>query len=516
MKKKNLGVTLLQCALYTLLFFVCQVAASFIGQAVITAGVLNRGVPLSESIPLVEQGYNHVFYEMLILSALFFLGVLALIKRGRLVSDLSATPPRAADGFAGLFLGLGAYFVTTLTLPVILTLLPSVMQSQEEYMETFEAINAAAPSLWADMVYACVMAPLVEEILCRGIIQNKLKQHMPPFFAILIAALVFALNHGNSYQIAFSLPLGILLGYVAHQSGSLWPSVLLHAGFNFGNYLVRCGSLFGYEEESESFALFALAGIGFCALSLLLGILFWAMGRDRRSATALFERRATPGPDFYSVTVTHPNPGPHGEPIRNEDMTMAAPEYLIVGLGNPGEKYSANRHNCGFMALDYIALRQGVQIKNLRFRALVAEAVLEGKKVLLMKPQTFMNLSGESVREAAAFYKIPPQKILVIFDDINFEPGVFRIRPSGSAGGHNGIKSVIGQLSSDAFPRIKMGVGAVPPGWDLMNWVLANPSKEDLDKIIASMEDVYSTARLFASDRLDQAMGLYNGKRHGE
>ena len=194
---------------------------------------------------------------------------------------------------------------------------------------------------------------------------------------------------------------------------------------------------------------------------------------------------------------------------------MAAPEYLIVGLGNPGEKYAQNRHNVGFAALDYIALRENVSVQSLRFKALTGECTLAGKKVLLMKPQTFMNSSGEAVREAAAFYKTPPERILVIFDDINFQPGTFRIRPSGSAGGHNGIKSIISCLGSDAFPRVKMGVGNPPPQWELMNWVLGNPSPEDQKKIVAALEDVYSSAKHFAAGTLDQAANLYNGKQHG-
>ena len=193
---------------------------------------------------------------------------------------------------------------------------------------------------------------------------------------------------------------------------------------------------------------------------------------------------------------------------------MASPEYLIVGLGNPGAQYAANRHNCGFMALDYIALREQVPVKNLRFRALTGETVMEGKKVLLLKPQTFMNLSGDAVREAAAFYRIPPEKILVIFDDINFAPGTFRVRGQGSAGGHNGIKSVISSLGSDAFPRIKMGVGAPPEGWDLIRYVLGNPSPEDQKKIVSSLADVYAAARLFVAGDLDRACQLYNGKVH--
>ena len=193
---------------------------------------------------------------------------------------------------------------------------------------------------------------------------------------------------------------------------------------------------------------------------------------------------------------------------------MATPEYLVVGLGNPGDKYTENRHNCGFMALDYIALREKSEIKNLRFRSLMGESIIGGKKVLFLKPQTFMNLSGEAVRECAAFYKIPPEKILVIFDDVSFEPGVFRIREKGSAGGHNGIKPIISCLRSDAFPRIKIGVGNPPEGWEMMNWVLGNPSPEDQKKIIASMEYVYQSAKLFVKGDLQKASQLYNGKKH--
>lgn len=193
---------------------------------------------------------------------------------------------------------------------------------------------------------------------------------------------------------------------------------------------------------------------------------------------------------------------------------MAAPEFIIVGLGNPGVKHEQNRHNCGFMAIDYIALRQNVETKKLRFNALTAETEIEGKKVLLMKPQTFMNSSGGAVREAAAFYKIPPEKILVIFDDISFNPGIFRIRKNGSAGGHNGIKSIINCLSSDQFPRVKIGVGNKPEGWELMNWVLGDLTGKDLDRVIACMEDVYGTAKFFVKGEIDKAGASFNGKMH--
>jgi len=194
---------------------------------------------------------------------------------------------------------------------------------------------------------------------------------------------------------------------------------------------------------------------------------------------------------------------------------LAAPEFILAGLGNPGEKYAVTRHNCGFMALDYIALRENVKFQNLRFQSLTAEIQLGGKKCLLLKPQTFMNLSGEAVREAAAFYKIPPEKILVLYDDINFEPGVFRIRKNGSAGGHNGIKSIISCLGSDAFPRVKMGVGQPPEGWDLMHHVLAPFPEEDREKHLNSLEDVYQTVKLFAAGDLDGAMARFSGKKHG-
>ena len=147
--------------------------------------------------------------------------------------------------------------------------------------------------------------------------------------------------------------------------------------------------------------------------------------------------------------------------------------HLVVGLGNPGDKYTFTRHNTGFMALDFIAEKCGVRVDRARFKSLCADARIGEHRVLLMKPQTFMNLSGEAVREAADFYKIPPENILVLFDDINFDVGVMRIRRNGSDGGHNGIKSIIYQLNSDAFPRVKIGVGKKPsPDYDLADYVL--------------------------------------------
>jgi len=265
--------------------------------------------------------------------------------------------------------------------------------------------------------------------------------------------------------------------------------------FNFTNYPMQLGvDLFG-EESSATYAIF-FGVLLFCLFSIPVGILLFRRAVQKMPPLSVGAPTAFASPNFTD----------------QEGDRMAAPEYLVVGLGNPGEKYTSTRHNCGFMAMDYIALREGVSLKNLRFQALCAESVIQGKKVLLMKPQTYMNLSGKSVREAAAFYKIPPERILVIFDDINFAAGEKRIRKSGSAGGHNGIKSIIECLGSEAFPRVKVGVGTPMPGWDLMHWVLATPPKEDLDRIISSMEDVYGAVKLFVADDLERAMALYNGK----
>ncbi len=160
--------------------------------------------------------------------------------------------------------------------------------------------------------------------------------------------------------------------------------------------------------------------------------------------------------------------------------------HLIVGLGNPGAQYEGTRHNAGFLAVDYIAASVGVKIDRARYRALVAEATIADKRVLLMKPQTFMNLSGEAVREAAAFYHIPPENVIVLYDDVTLPVGRMRVRGKGSDGGHNGIKSIIAQLGSNAFPRIRLGVGEKPsPDYDLADWVLSRfgaAERETLDK----------------------------------
>lgn len=188
-------------------------------------------------------------------------------------------------------------------------------------------------------------------------------------------------------------------------------------------------------------------------------------------------------------------------------------EWLVVGLGNPGKKYENTRHNTGFHVVDALCAKHGLRCDRARFQALTGEAVLGGRHVLLVKPQTFMNLSGNAVRAAADFYKIPSEHILVIFDDISLPVGSLRIRAKGSAGGQNGVKSIITQLGSEQFPRIKVGIGAKPhPDYDLADWVLSNVKPDELP----AMQDVVNRAVLAVSELLangvQSATQLYNGK----
>ncbi len=190
-------------------------------------------------------------------------------------------------------------------------------------------------------------------------------------------------------------------------------------------------------------------------------------------------------------------------------------EWLLVGLGNPGAEYAKTRHNAGFMAIDYMSEKAGFTVTKLKFRALTGEAQISGKRVLVMKPQTYMNASGESVREAADFYKIPPERILVISDDISLPPGKMRIRRKGSPGGHNGIENIIYQLSSDAFPRIKLGVGSPPPGYShdqLISWVLGSVPEADRTAFQDRIADVPAAAETIISGDIDGAMGVFNGR----
>ena len=189
------------------------------------------------------------------------------------------------------------------------------------------------------------------------------------------------------------------------------------------------------------------------------------------------------------------------------------PEWIVVGLGNPGPKYTGTRHNVGFVAIDRLAEKLGVKVDRVKYSAYTATAVIGGKSVLLMKPTTFMNLSGQAVRQAARFYAIEPEKVLVIFDDVTLAPGRIRIRADGSAGGHNGIKSIIAELGSQAFPRVKIGVGERPhPDYDLADWVLGKFSSEDRKKIETAVENACGAVEALIEKGVTEAANRYNGR----
>ena len=187
--------------------------------------------------------------------------------------------------------------------------------------------------------------------------------------------------------------------------------------------------------------------------------------------------------------------------------------HLVVGLGNPGDKYFNTRHNAGFLAMDYISQKVGVKVDRVKFKALVGEAEIGGKRVLLMKPQTFMNLSGEAVREAAAFYKIPMENIIVISDDVNLDVGKMRVRKSGSDGGQRGLRSIITLMGNDTCPRIRIGVGKKPhPDYDLADWVLSEFSKDDQEKIAPCFSKAYDGLLKILAGDFDAAMQICNQK----
>lgn len=185
--------------------------------------------------------------------------------------------------------------------------------------------------------------------------------------------------------------------------------------------------------------------------------------------------------------------------------------HLVVGLGNPDRKYLNTRHNAGFIAVDEIAASLGTAIDKKKFDALVADVTLAGERVLLMKPQTYMNLSGVAVEKAASFYKIPPEHVIVLFDDISLDVGRVRIRRKGSAGGHNGIRSIIDYLQSDNFPRVKIGVGERPnPNYDLADWVLSTFKEEEKKAIREVASHCREIVELMLGGNVDKAMNLYN------
>ena len=186
--------------------------------------------------------------------------------------------------------------------------------------------------------------------------------------------------------------------------------------------------------------------------------------------------------------------------------------WLIVGLGNPGREYEKTRHNAGFRALDILADQLGVKVDKLKFQGLYAQTNYNGTKVFLLKPQTYMNLSGRSVLQLSAYFNIPPQRIIVMFDDISLEPGRLRIRPNGSAGGHNGIKSIIQEVGSQEFPRVKIGVGAKPnPEYDLANWVLSTFTANEEKALQISLENAAKAALAIIDKGVPEAANRFNG-----
>lgn len=188
-------------------------------------------------------------------------------------------------------------------------------------------------------------------------------------------------------------------------------------------------------------------------------------------------------------------------------------EYLVVGLGNPGSQYEATRHNVGFRAVDALAKEAGVKIDRAKFQALTAQATVGGVRVLLMKPQTYMNLSGVAVKQAADFYKVPPERVLVLFDDIDLDVGRLRIRRNGSAGGHNGIKSIISSLGSQEFPRIKIGVGAKPhPDYDLADWVLSRFTLAEQKLLAPAIEHAAEAVPVIFTQGIERASSRFNRK----
>ena len=186
--------------------------------------------------------------------------------------------------------------------------------------------------------------------------------------------------------------------------------------------------------------------------------------------------------------------------------------WLIVGLGNPGKEYAGTKHNCGFRAIDIIAEQVGCKIDKAKFQGLYGQTTIQGTKVYLLKPQTYMNLSGRSVLQMSAYFNIPPQRIIVLFDDISLEPGRLRIRSDGSAGGHNGIKSIIAELGSQEFPRVKIGVGAKPhKDANLADWVLSGFTAQEEKALAVSLKNAADASLCIIEKGIYEAANRFNG-----
>ncbi|WP_298028997.1 aminoacyl-tRNA hydrolase [uncultured Dysosmobacter sp.] len=188
----------------------------------------------------------------------------------------------------------------------------------------------------------------------------------------------------------------------------------------------------------------------------------------------------------------------------------AAVDWLIVGLGNPGQKYEHTRHNMGFLTVDLLAEKAGVKLNKVKFKSAYNILRFAGCRCLVMKPQTYMNLSGEAVREAAQFYKIPAGHVLVIYDDVSLPVGKLRVRPAGSAGGHNGIKNIIAHLGTQEFPRVKIGTGAPGDGGDMIDWVIGVPSQAERKVLVESFERAIQAAECVIEHGCQQAMNQFN------
>ena len=197
--------------------------------------------------------------------------------------------------------------------------------------------------------------------------------------------------------------------------------------------------------------------------------------------------------------------------IESQKASTEPVSFIIVGLGNIGKQYELTRHNAGFLAIDYIAEKYGAKIDRVKFHSTVGECNIGGARVLLMKPSTLMNNSGVAVGEAAAFYKIPAERVLVLHDEISFDVGVIRIRRKGSAGGHNGLKSIISRLPGENFPRIKIGIGKKPnPEYDLADWVLGKMPESDIKALRNRFEDIALACEMIVKDDIDAAMARFS------
>ena len=197
--------------------------------------------------------------------------------------------------------------------------------------------------------------------------------------------------------------------------------------------------------------------------------------------------------------------------LNKKEYATGSIEYIVVGLGNPGRQYENTRHNAGFISLDYIADELGVKINRIKFKSTVGEVKISGRRCLLMKPSTFMNLSGQAVTEAMRFYKLPPQNVIVISDDISLEPGIIRIRRKGSDGGQKGLQNIIYLSGSDEFPRVKVGIGNKPhPDYELKDWVLSRFTDRDKKLIADRLPDIKGAVELIVDGKIEEAMNRYN------